>query len=102
MATGDVFHALGEATRRAIIDHLAEQNGQTLYEICVRRAMKSGVALSRQAISKHLAVLEEAGLIGVQWDGRSKRHYLERTALREVARWVNDHLEQGNSREDLQ
>src|SRR5206468_918599 len=57
-----LFKALADPTRRAILDELTERNDQTLFEICGRLTMKHGLSSSRQAISQHLAVLEEAGL----------------------------------------
>ena len=63
-AVGDVFKALADPTRRAILDELTERNGQTLFELCVRLTSKHALGSSRQAISQHLAVLEDAGLIG--------------------------------------
>ena len=59
---GDVFKALADPTRRAILDELTERDGQTLFEICARLAVKHGLASTRQAVSQHLAVLEDAGL----------------------------------------
>ena len=58
-----MFKALADPTRRAILDELSDRNGQTLFEICARLAMKHGLSSSRQAISQHLDVLEEAGLL---------------------------------------
>ncbi len=57
---GDVFKALADATRRALLDELSDRNGQTLFELCSRLAMKHGFGSSRQAVSQHLEVLEEA------------------------------------------
>ncbi|HEY8490155.1 MAG TPA: helix-turn-helix domain-containing protein, partial [Dehalococcoidia bacterium] len=59
----DVYVALADATRRAILDELVERDGQTLFELCTRLAMKHGLGSSRQAISQHLNVLESAGLV---------------------------------------
>ncbi|MDQ3054732.1 MAG: helix-turn-helix domain-containing protein, partial [Actinomycetota bacterium] len=55
---GDVFKALADPTRRAILDELQERDGQTLFELCVRLTTKHGLGSSRQAISQHLTVLE--------------------------------------------
>jgi DNA-binding transcriptional ArsR family regulator len=83
-----LFKALADPTRRVILDELAEKDGQTLFEICGRLAMKHGLASSRQAISQHLAVLEEAGLITSRREGRYKFHHLDTTPLRSIAeRW---------------
>lgn len=85
---GDVFKALADPTRRAILDELTERNGQTLFEICVRLTSKHALASSRQAISQHLDVLEDAGLIRTRRAGRYKFHDLDATPLRQIAtRW---------------
>ena len=65
----DLFKALGDATRRTILDELTERDGQTLFELCGRLSMKHGLTSSRQAISQHLAVLEQAGLVHTPVDG---------------------------------
>jgi DNA-binding transcriptional ArsR family regulator len=84
----DVFEALADPTRRAILDELTERDGQTLFEICARLAMKHGLTSSRQAISQHLDVLEEAGLLITRREGRYKFHELDTTPLRAIAdRW---------------
>ena len=86
----DVFKALADETRRLILDELAARNGQTLFEICSLLTTRHGVGSSRQAISQHLAVLEAAGLVTVQWRGRSKIHYFNRQPLADITqRWVN-------------
>ncbi len=88
---GDVFKALADPTRRTILDELTERDGQTLFEICSRLAMKHGLSSSRQAISQHLAVLEEAGLVRTRREGRYKFHRLDTTPLRAIAdRWPLD------------
>ena len=85
----DLFKALGDATRRTILDELIDRDGQTLFEICGRLAMKHGLASSRQAISQHLAVLEEAGLIQTRREGRYKFHDLRTEPLEHLAdRWL--------------
>jgi DNA-binding transcriptional ArsR family regulator len=85
---GDVFKALADPTRRLILDELADRDGQTLFEICSRLIMKHGIGSSRQAISQHLDVLEEAGLISTRRDGRYKFHDLNTAPLAEIiARW---------------
>ena len=84
----DVYQALADPTRRAILDELAERNGQTLFEICSRLVTKHGLSSSRQAISQHLDVLEAAGLVKTQREGRYKFHYMDTTPLRGVVeRW---------------
>jgi len=88
-AVGDVFKALADPTRRRILDELAERDGQTLFEICSRLAMKHRLTSSRQAISQHVDLLEGAGLIDTRRDGRYKFHYLNTQPLEELAtRWI--------------
>jgi len=85
---GDVFKALADPTRRAILDELQERNGQTLFEICARLTMKHGLGSSRQAVSQHLEVLEAAGLVSTRREGRYKFHELDTSPLQEIgARW---------------
>jgi DNA-binding transcriptional ArsR family regulator len=84
----DVFKALADETRRTILDELAERDEQTLFELCGRLVMKHQVASSRQAVSQHLDVLEEAGLIRTERRGRYKYHTLDTTPLAQIAeRW---------------
>ncbi len=83
-----LFKALADPTRRVILDELTQKDGQTLFEICTRLSMKHGLSSSRQAISQHLAVLEEAGLVSSRREGRYKFHHLDTTPLRSIAeRW---------------
>jgi DNA-binding transcriptional ArsR family regulator len=85
---GDVFRALADPTRRTILDELAERDGQTLFEICSRLTMRYGISSSRQAISQHLDVLADAGLVRTRRDGRFKFHYLDPAPLdRLTERW---------------
>ena len=85
---GDVFKALADPTRRAILDALTERSGQTLFELCNRLISQHGLGSSRQAISQHLDVLEDAGLIHTRRQGRYKFHDLDTAPLREIAeRW---------------
>lgn len=79
-----VFKALVDPTRRRVMDELGERDGQTLFELYVRLVNWHGAALSRQALSKHLGVLEEAGIIRVEWKWRSKHHFLQREPLRRL------------------
>ena len=84
----DLYRAIADPTRRAIIDELAERDGQTLFEICSRLAMKHGMASSRQAVSQHLGVLESAGLVKTRREGRYKFHSLDTAPLKEIVeRW---------------
>jgi DNA-binding transcriptional ArsR family regulator len=83
-----VFKALADPTRRAILDELMERDGQTLFELCSRLAMKHGLASTRQAISQHLALLEAAGLVTTLRRGRYKLHHLDTAPLRTIVeRW---------------
>ncbi len=85
-----VFKALSDATRRLIIDELGARDGQTLFEICVRLIEHHRLGISRQAISKHLAVLEEAGIVVTEWAGRTKLHRLNLTPIADVNRqWLH-------------
>ncbi len=87
----DVFDALAAPARRAILDVLAERNDQTLFELCGRLASDHDIDLTRQAISQHLAVLEEAGLVQARRDGRYKFHSIDTTPLRSaLSRWLNE------------
>ena len=86
---GDVFKALADPTRRTILDELAERDGQTLFELCARLATRHGLGSSRQAISQHLTVLEDAGLVATRKEGRYKFHDLQREPLEHlVDRWT--------------
>jgi DNA-binding transcriptional ArsR family regulator len=79
----DVFRALADASRRELLDRLHTQNGQTLNELCARLAM------TRQAVSKHLAILENANLVVTVRRGREKLHYLNPVPIHEIAtRWI--------------
>lgn len=85
---GDVFKALADPTRRAILDELADRDGQTLFEICARLATKHQLGSTRQAISQHLDVLHDAGLVTSRRAGRYKFHHLDTSPLRAVIeRW---------------
>ena len=85
---GDIFRALADPTRRQILDELVLRDGLTLFEICGRLTMLHGVVSTRQAISQHLAVLEEADLVRTRRVGRTKIHQLNTEPLRAVTdRW---------------
>ncbi len=78
-----VFKALADGSRRELLDRLRADNGQTLNELCVRLAM------TRQAVSKHLAILEEANLVATVRRGREKLHYLNPVPIHDIAeRWI--------------
>ena len=84
----DVYAALSDPTRRAILDELTDRDGQTLFELCGRLTMKHGLGSTRQAISQHLDVLEQAGLVKTKREGRHKFHYLDTSPLNEIVqRW---------------
>ena len=84
----DVYRAIADATRRAILDELVDRDGQTLFELCARLTTRHGVSSSRQAISQHLDVLEQAGLVSVRREGRYRFHDVDTTPLRAIAeRW---------------
>ena len=77
------FHALADATRRQLLDRLHARNGQTLGELC------EGFDMSRQAVTKHLAILEDANLVATVKRGREKLHYLNPVPIHEIAeRWI--------------
>ncbi|XXU67999.1 helix-turn-helix domain-containing protein [Sorangium sp. So ce1097] len=78
-----VFKALADRSRRKLLDRLHAENGQTLGQLC------EGLEMTRQAVSKHLAVLEDANLIAVVWQGREKLHYLNPAPISEIyERWI--------------
>ncbi|HEY6742503.1 MAG TPA: metalloregulator ArsR/SmtB family transcription factor [Lapillicoccus sp.] len=83
-----LFKALADETRRVILDELVERDGQSLFELCTRLIMRHGITSSRQAVSQHLAVLEEAGLVTAHKDGRTKLHHVNTAPLRKITeRW---------------
>jgi DNA-binding transcriptional ArsR family regulator len=87
-AVGDVYRALADPARRAILDELTERDEQTLFELCSRLATKHGMSSTRQAISQHVEVLESAGLVSTRREGRYKFHRLDTAPLRQIAeRW---------------
>ena len=78
-----VFAALADGTRRHLLDSLHARNGQTLVEL------GAALDMTRQAVSKHLGVLERAGLVVAFRRGREKRHYLNPAPLADIAvRWI--------------
>jgi DNA-binding transcriptional ArsR family regulator len=82
----DVYRALDDETRRLILDELATRDGQSLFEICTALLMKHDVGSSRQAISQHLVVLEDAGLVATERRGRTKLHYFDPEPLQAITR----------------
>jgi DNA-binding transcriptional ArsR family regulator len=92
----DVFEALAAPARRAILDVLCERDGQTLFEICSRLTMQRNLTLTRQAISQHLDVLEDAGLVTTKREGRYKYHYLDTAPLNVIkTRWLKPPRKKG-------
>jgi DNA-binding transcriptional ArsR family regulator len=79
----EVFKALADASRRELLDRLRADNGQTLGDLCNRLSM------TRQAVSKHLAILESANLVATVRRGREKLHYLNPVPIHDIAdRWI--------------
>ncbi|SFR90823.1 transcriptional regulator, ArsR family [Agromyces sp. CF514] len=84
----DVFKAIADETRRLLLDELLERDEQTLFELCSKLAMKHGLTPTRQAVSQHLDVLEQAGLVRTERRGRYKLHTIDTTPLAQIsARW---------------
>jgi DNA-binding transcriptional ArsR family regulator len=78
-----VFRALADASRRQLLDRLHARNGQTLGELC------QGLDMTRQAVAKHLAVLEAANLVSWRRQGREKLHFINPVPINEIAeRWI--------------
>ena len=83
MSVDQVFKALADASRRELLDRLRADNGQTLNELCARLDM------TRQAVSKHLRILEDANLVATVKQGREKLHYLNPVPIHDIAeRWI--------------
>lgn len=78
-----IFKALADRSRRKLLDQLFRCSGQTLGALC------KDLNMSRQAVSKHLAVLERANLVAIHWQGREKLHYLNPVPIHEIqTRWI--------------
>ena len=85
----DVFRALADPSRRQLLDRLQAEQGQSLRELC------DGLAMARQSVSKHLAILEAAGLVTTVRRGREKLHYLNAAPINEIGeRWIS-HYDRG-------
>jgi DNA-binding transcriptional ArsR family regulator len=83
MSMDAVFKALADPTRRQLLDSLRARNGQTLGELCEHADM------TRQAVTKHLAILEAANLVVMHKSGRERLHYLNPVPISEIAeRWI--------------
>lgn len=79
-----VFRALADASRRELLDRLHASNGQSLGELC------QGLTMSRQAVAKHLSILQEANLVSVRREGREKRHFINPVPINSIAeRWIS-------------
>ena len=79
----EVFKALADASRRLLLDRLHARNGQTLLELC------NGLDMTRQAVTKHLGILEEANLVTTIKHGREKLHYLNPVPIHQIGeRWI--------------
>src|SRR5215469_3116920 len=83
MSDDAVFRALADASRRQLLDRLHQRNGQTLGELC------QGLEMTRQAVAKHLAILEEANPVSWKRQGREKLHFINPVPINEIAdRWI--------------
>ena len=79
----DIFKALADPCRRELLDRLTEENGQSLGALCKR------MSISRQGVTKHLGILEEANLVVTVWRGREKLHYLNPAPIQQIhQRWI--------------
>ena len=83
MSMDAVFRALADESRRRLLDRLHNENGQTLGRLC------EGLAMSRQAVTKHLAILEDANLVATRREGRVKLHFINPVPINDIAeRWI--------------
>ena len=83
MSDDAIFHALADSSRRRLLDRLHRKNGQTLSELC------EGLDMTRQAVAKHLAILEEANLVASKRQGREKLHFINPVPINGIAeRWI--------------
>jgi len=83
MSEDAVFRALADPSRRQLLDSLHRRTGQTLGELC------RGLDMTRQAVAKHLAILEEANLVSAKRQGREKLHFINPVPINEIAeRWI--------------
>jgi DNA-binding transcriptional ArsR family regulator len=79
----EVFKALADASRRSLLDRLHAKNGLTLNELC------EGLDMTRQAVTKHLAILQDANLVTTLRNGREKLHYLNPVPIHQIGeRWI--------------
>ncbi|HTY92892.1 MAG TPA: metalloregulator ArsR/SmtB family transcription factor [Steroidobacteraceae bacterium] len=83
MTEDDVFRALADASRRMLLDRLHRRDGQSLNELC------AGLDMTRQAVTKHLAILQSANLVSVQRRGRERLHFINPVPINDIAeRWI--------------
>jgi len=83
MSMDAVFRALADGSRRQLLDRLHNENGQTLGELC------EGLEMSRQAVTKHLGILQEANLVATKKQGREKLHFINPVPINDIAeRWI--------------
>jgi DNA-binding transcriptional ArsR family regulator len=83
MSMDAVFKGLADGSRRQLLDRLHKKNGQTLGELC------EGLAMSRQAVTKHLGILEDANLVATRKQGREKLHFINPVPINEITeRWI--------------
>lgn len=84
-----IFKALGDSTRRLILDELSERNEQTLYELTVRLIMKHDLSITRQAVAKHISALEDAGLVKSEKKGKYRVLLFNNEPLKNLLKgWV--------------
>ncbi|WP_078378702.1 ArsR/SmtB family transcription factor [Sutcliffiella halmapala] len=84
-----IFKALSDSTRRLILDELSERNEMTLYELTARLIMNHNLSISRQAIAKHLAILEDAGLVKSERKGKYRVIIFNNEPLKNLLkRWI--------------
>jgi len=94
----NVFRALSDDTRLLILDELRKRNDQTLFELCARLYDVHDIAMTRQAVTRHLNALEQAALIQTSWQGRTKVHSLAaRSFTDSISTWLEQFFE-GNKR----
>jgi DNA-binding transcriptional ArsR family regulator len=83
MSMDRVFKALADKSRRRLLDRLRAENGQSLGELC------EGLAMSRQAVTKHLRILEAANLVATRREGRHRLHFINSVPINDIAeRWI--------------
>ncbi len=96
MNLSKLFRALGDDTRLLILYQLKKQNDQSLFELCARLIEAHSVTLTRQAISRHLNTLEQAGLISTAWRGRTKVHSLTAASFKDTINpWIQPFFNRG-------